>query len=235
VLTSYATGVERGQADLNVASIMALQRSRSAPHGVPALLPIPRSLPRASSFQTIQNAVKTVKTVRLGERTVVEREDPFSLSGFFPSSLGEENWSWLRGEEKVEKKIWTAEEAGMGGVLFGESDTLTQEAIKGEDKLGVLSLGGLFNDLEGKLWPLYNGATEGEGTRDEDREAVDEDSLWRGLCVRRGRALRTMAATADADAEGWKTPLDSAIDDYFPIWDIQPGKSRETKLPQVGG
>ncbi|KAF8078733.1 hypothetical protein FPV67DRAFT_75145 [Lyophyllum atratum] len=213
---------------------MALQRSKSAPQGIPALLAIPPSLPRASSFHTIQKAVNSVKTVPLAvevaERTNLERGDPFSLSGFFPSSLGEEKWGWLRGDEKAEKKIWAAEEGGSGNVLFAESDKLTQEAIKGEDKLGVLSLGRLFNDLEGKLWL----SSDNEVYRDEDREAVDEDSLWLGLRVRRGKTLRTTQETADGDAEDWKTPIDSAIDEYFPIWDIDSGNSRDTKLPHVG-
>ncbi|GLB36044.1 hypothetical protein LshimejAT787_0303320 [Lyophyllum shimeji] len=214
---------------------MALQRSKSAPQGIPALLPMPRSVPRASSFQTIQNAVKTVKTVPLAERTDMEREDPFSLLGFFPSSLGEEKWGWIRGEEKVEK-AWTAEEGESGSVLFGESDKLTQEAIKGEDKLGVLSLGGLFQDLEGKLWsPSSYGVAAEREAPDEDREAVDEDSLWLGLRVRRGKTLGTMPEMAGRDAEDWKTSIDSAIDEYFPIWDIDSGNSRETKLPQAGG
>jgi len=213
VLTSYATGLE----------MVPSWFERCVHHGSPAIQVRPPRYTRATTHTPQPLAVVT-------ERTTLERGDPFSLSGFFPSSLGEEKWDWLRGEEKVEKKIWAAEEGGSANVLFGESDKLTQEAIKGEDKLGVLSLGGLFNDLEGKLWL----SPDGEGYRDEDREAVDEDSLWLGLRVRRGKTLRTMPEMADADAEDWKTPIDSAIDEYFPIWDIDSGNSRDTKLPHVG-
>ncbi|KAF5384793.1 hypothetical protein D9615_001425 [Tricholomella constricta] len=215
---------------------MALQRSKSAPHGVPALVPAPTRLQRASSFHTIQQAVKPVKAAHMAaipERAAAEREDPFSLSGFFPSSLREDKWGWLRDEEKVEKKRWTAEDGGHGGVLFGESDKLTREVIKGEDKMGVLSLGGLLTELEGELRTSYGAAMGGDGEReamDGEREAMDEDSLWLALRLRRGTTLPEMPV---ADAEHWKTPVDSAIDEYFPIWDIQPGNSRGTKLPHV--
>lgn len=70
-----------------------------------------------------------------------------------------------------------------------------------------------------------------------DAEAVDEDSLWRGLRLRRDRTLSAVALPETAGgsrADGWKTPIDSAFDEYFPIWDINVGNSRATKVPHVG-
>lgn len=74
---------------------------------------------------------------------------PFNLSGFFPTSLSaiegeEEEWRWLRGEGeegKGEGQRYRGEEEGpvRGGrsAIFGEE---TSDAIKGEDKMGVLTL-----------------------------------------------------------------------------------------------
>ncbi|KAG5647628.1 hypothetical protein DXG03_008981 [Asterophora parasitica] len=206
----------------------ALQRSKSAPHGMPALLPAPASLVRASSFHTTQEAAKPVKKppmAAVAERVAEERGDPFSLSGFFPSSLGDDKWGWLRDEEKEQEKQWSTEDGDGGSVLFGEEDSMTREAIRLEDKLGVLSLGGILQTLAGEMRAEYDG--------DGEREAVDEETLWAGLRARRARTLSTLPEFAGRDAEDWKTPVDSAIDEYFPIWDIAAGNSRETKVPHV--
>ena len=94
----------------------------------------------------------------------VEREDPFSLSGFFPTSLAarehpdsEQEWDWLRAatdEDGAEEE----EEYRSGRVSpISESDSewnvptpcspdmedvLAGDAIKREDKLGILALSG---------------------------------------------------------------------------------------------
>ncbi|KAG5735951.1 hypothetical protein E4T56_gene1926 [Termitomyces sp. T112] len=111
---------------------MTLPRSKSAPDGVPALKPA-APLVRAASFHTIEETMKSEPLVAVEEHGEEERVDAFNLSGFFP---GEKKWGWVR------------EEGGMKtGSLFGASDRMTREAIKGEDKLGVLRLGELLARL----------------------------------------------------------------------------------------
>lgn len=120
---------------------MSLQRSKSAPHPISGLA---TSLPRVASFHHKQ--AKTGHVVTQLPTPRIEREDPFSLSGFFPTTLGEEDeWGWLR-DEGSDKEEWGGlhgEELEEGGVIFGhtESGNVTQDAIKDEDKLGILSLG----------------------------------------------------------------------------------------------
>ncbi|KAG6862407.1 hypothetical protein C0995_011847 [Termitomyces sp. Mi166 len=141
---------------------MTLPRSKSAPNGVPALIPAP--LVRAASFHTIEEVMKDIKSERLvaveekhGEE---EREDAFNLSGFFP---GEKKWGWM-GAEEAEGGVKTES-------LFGTSDRMTQEAIKREDKLGVLSLGELLKRLRGTKDEETEGSTGG-------RKVVDEPAVW---------------------------------------------------------
>lgn len=90
---------------------------------------MPAPLVRASSFHTIGEVIKGAKSERLVEHGEEEGQDAFNLSGFFPR---EKQWGWM--EEEADGGVKT-------GSLFGVSDRITQEAIKGEDKLGVLSLG----------------------------------------------------------------------------------------------
>jgi len=139
---------------------MSLKRSKSAPQPIATLITF--NLPRSHSQQYLQQNAQ-----RKGLRGLAvsptfsraDREDPFSLSGFFPSSFGgleeEEEWNWLREEDEEEgyrrsiEPLGIAEDAasvsslpGTPTVMFGHvEDELTREAIKGEDKLGVLSLG----------------------------------------------------------------------------------------------
>ncbi|KAG6832313.1 hypothetical protein H0H92_003546 [Tricholoma furcatifolium] len=184
---------------------MSLARSKSAPHGVPGLLLVPpSSLVRAASFHTIEEVVKDVKSDKLGRvRDYVEVEREDAFNlTGFFPKDLEYRWGWVREEEKVE------------GSLFGASDKMT-EAIEKEDKLGVLSLGRM----------LY------EGDYEEERKGlggvVDELSVW--LRYRQDGDWETGKSV---DAGDWKTSLDSAIDEYFPIWDIS-GNSRATKVPHV--
>ncbi|KAF9462131.1 hypothetical protein BDZ94DRAFT_1262011 [Collybia nuda] len=124
---------------------MSLQRSKSAPHPISGLT----SLPRTASFHYKQ--AKTGHATPL-HTPRIEKEDPFSLSGFFPRIYGnEDEWRWLRdeqqwvGSEKVAgpTEEEEEEEEEKYRVIFGqaESENTTREMIKDEDKLGVLSLG----------------------------------------------------------------------------------------------
>jgi hypothetical protein len=88
----------------------------------------------------------------------VEREDPFGLSGFFSSANlaatadEQEEWNWLRHEkdrDRTEDDVlsrsgssqdYMSQPPTPGGIMFSKEDELAGEEIKGEDKLGVLSL-----------------------------------------------------------------------------------------------
>jgi len=177
---------------------MALQRSKSAPHTLPAL--VQATVPRTSSFHTLQKHVRAATGAQLPPP-----EDPFSLSGFFPS-LRRERWGWLREETKLEDgDSDVAEEDDGVGALFGDSDEQTQEAIRDEDKLGVLSFGKLFRGRrEGeRLLSMY-----GQG------EAVDMESLYQSMRVERGEE------TGRLDGEWGKTGVESVIEGYFPVWEV---------------
>ncbi|KAF8898854.1 hypothetical protein BD779DRAFT_42854 [Infundibulicybe gibba] len=116
----------------------------------------------------------------------LERGDPFNLGGFFPSSLSdmEGEWDWLRSED--EPKGRPVSIANGTGITV-EGDIITRKSIKGEDKLGGVSL-----DVH-----LFDGSVNGEAGRllspYTDDEAVDHDSLYLTLCSRRqkhGRATK---------------------------------------------
>ncbi|RPD64862.1 hypothetical protein L227DRAFT_270845 [Lentinus tigrinus ALCF2SS1-6] len=94
----------------------------------------------------------------------VEREDPFSLSGFFPASLAareysdsEQGWDWLRAateDEADAEELQTYYRSGpVSPISESDSewniptpcspdmeDALAGDAIKREDKLGILAL-----------------------------------------------------------------------------------------------
>lgn len=136
---------------------MSLQRSKSAPHPFPTLLTT-SSLPRSTSH--VQLPQKLPKSAHPhvhfrppapspGFTPRTERADPFSLGEFFPSSLGytaetqTEEWNWLRdGEEENEDEENEAQEQEqVKDQTSQKNDELAEDAIKREDKLGVLSLG----------------------------------------------------------------------------------------------
>ncbi|KAG6818026.1 hypothetical protein H0H87_009181 [Tephrocybe sp. NHM501043] len=169
---------------------MSLQRSKSAPHGVSALLvPTYGGLVRVTSFHTIEQVVKDAKVERLP--TVVdqekedEREDAFNLSSFFPR---ENKWraGWARNEEKGKLEE---------GSLFGISDQMTREAIKGEDKMGVLSLSTLLrrlgvaaDDDDGGNGNGEEDEDEGEGLKARMRrvsQVLDEEMVWQRYQARK--------------------------------------------------
>ncbi len=140
-----------------------LVRSRSAPQPITALSPAASTastskgifIQRSSSHDDVDNsyvkrqiAIQTTKS----RQEAVSHGDPFHLSGFFPTSLSvigneEEEWRWLReeGEEKQEGGGQRGDEEGPIGsgrsMIFNEE---TSDTIRGEDKLGVLSLSELY-------------------------------------------------------------------------------------------
>ena len=87
----------------------------------------------------------------------VEKEDPFSLSGFFPANLvalehsaAEQEWDWLRassdeeGEYRPDLVSPVSESEDEWNLPTpcsqDAADAFTREAIKREDKLGILAL-----------------------------------------------------------------------------------------------
>ncbi|KIJ68562.1 hypothetical protein HYDPIDRAFT_81673 [Hydnomerulius pinastri MD-312] len=147
-----------------------------------------------------------------------EREDPFSLAGFFPPSsrfappFSEgERWEWLRHDEdryvspRDELRSvysFTEDEADGSlpptpgpGVFFARLDEdVAEEAIKGEDKMGVLSLNAIFLARDGharedKLYSPYS-----------EEEAVDHESLYLALSRRRhAESVRPVSAGSVGD------------------------------------
>lgn len=123
-------------------------RSKSAPHPLPGYFAVPSDLPRSSSHvhldRRVQKSARGFSQVHPSASPVIsprsEREDPFSLSGFFPSSMSSENeeWSWLRDEDKPDEDDGTLiEDEAAVRMLDGD----LKEMIKKEDKMGILSLG----------------------------------------------------------------------------------------------
>lgn len=94
----------------------------------------------------------------------VEREDPFSLSGFFPTNFAalehpdaDQEWDWLRATDEDEDEDGGAFRSGPVSPIsesddewpihtpcsLHDEDALTGAAIKREDKLGILTLSGM--------------------------------------------------------------------------------------------
>ncbi|TFK36817.1 hypothetical protein BDQ12DRAFT_226172 [Crucibulum laeve] len=161
---------------------MSISRSKSAPHTIVSMTP--SRLARSGSHQYLpgENWGQSSRGTKVTTRR--ERGDPFSLLGFFPVSLtgieSEDEWQWLREEERRDEKYEGGTSRSQS--IFGEKDEKgTGEAIKGEDKLGVLSLGEytmVFGQVAGDDERLMSPYWE---------EAVDEESLYLGLCARRKR------------------------------------------------
>ncbi|KIK07412.1 hypothetical protein K443DRAFT_673334 [Laccaria amethystina LaAM-08-1] len=155
---------------------MSLQRSKSAPHIVGS--PVKTiHLPRSTSHQQLQNSASNTR----GYTPRTEREDPFSLAGFFPAALveEEEEWRWLHAEEGESSEGDQVRTPSSG--IFGQAeDRNTREAIEGEDKLGVLALGqwGQSDEVDGPDIGLLS----------PYREVVDEESLYLAVSSQRETA-----------------------------------------------
>lgn len=130
---------------------MPIQRSQSAPQPIEALFNVTPA--KLSAAQGKGLALSRVKLLRSKSYVVdrsssssplaspwVERDDPFSLGGFFSTriALGEEQWGWLHGEKENEpgQSPFHVEER-----LERLEDEQAEKAIKDEDKFGLLSLG----------------------------------------------------------------------------------------------
>ncbi|KAI8980718.1 hypothetical protein BD414DRAFT_493074 [Trametes punicea] len=153
---------------------MSIPRSQSLPHvsslkitttglspSSPASSRRPK-LPRHRSAIVVSSSPQSLYTPR------TERDDPFSLGGFFPANLGafeylptDQQWDWLHPDAAAADE----DDYYLGGLspirsglvspiseddewdiptpcsaLADEHDALAQDAIRREDKLGILTL-----------------------------------------------------------------------------------------------
>jgi hypothetical protein len=149
----------------------------------------------------------------------LERDDPFNLTSFFPTSRiseEEERWSWLRTEDEheiTEEPI--ADENSYENKTAGE-------VIKSEDKLGVLSLSQLFfwYDVGRSLKMLSDTLFAARGHEDlpmddrllspySDEDVVDVESLYLALHQRRRRDAQRGVADAKPAIGGLFLPADA--------------------------
>lgn len=134
----------------SVTSLSASQADTAGPRARP-------KLPRHRSAVT----VSAIPHFASAYTPRVEREDPFSLSGFFPTNLpaltseptSQHEWDWLRAEEDevpterfsgpVSPISESDDEWNIPTPLSPDvEDALARDAIKREDKLGILALTG---------------------------------------------------------------------------------------------
>ncbi|KAI0778476.1 hypothetical protein BD413DRAFT_465769 [Trametes elegans] len=198
----------------------SLPRSQSVPHvgSLRITTDLPRSPTQGSrpKLPRHRSAVAVSGTQPLASLYTPrsEREDPFSLGGFFPSNLGafdsspvEHEWDWLHSpDDDAPRAVRSPLRSGLVSpiseddeweiptpcsALAETGDTLARDAIKREDKLGILALGGTS--------PLALHAahshSHGEDVYGEDRllspytqpgDPLDDDAVYDAL-----RALRT--------------------------------------------
>lgn len=123
-------------------------------------------------------------------------EDPFSLTGFFPSFPAEtpargEEWDWIRSDEEEEQTYpdnippWGEEE--------GSYEEFAKQVIDGEDKLGMLAFSSenipalLRSVFERPISPVHVSPLAVD-------EALDLDGVHTKVC-----SLRTTAASEEAE------------------------------------
>ncbi|KAG1749887.1 uncharacterized protein EDB91DRAFT_1110209 [Suillus paluster] len=126
-----------------------------------------------------------------------DREDPFSLAGFFPASYlvsperEGERWEWLRQEQPErfgDDEVQSLEDNDgslprtPGPVIFARAAEYDiEETIKGEDKMGVLS--------------VLNNIDYGED------EVVDHESLY--LALSKLRQVENSTAGGQEEMKWW--------------------------------
>ena len=126
------------------------KRSKSAPQ-----LAIPLPLHGAEDNATLSLLYKRqqsfVHSQVTGPSTSTPRDEPFALSGFFPSYLSplkesdnDERWSWLKGDDEEDlESVYTASEEDptvpSTPIEYDGSEN-PDRVIQGEDKLGILRI-----------------------------------------------------------------------------------------------
>jgi len=165
---------------------MSLQRSQSVPHSIGHVQP---GLPRSVSHQQLpRNTYKpSVKRTASVIGTSSLRKDPFSLTGFFPTSRStdSEEWSWLREErddEEDEERHETTDEERWpkGSVMSRQGNEELTRVIRDQDKMGVLSIG--TDEFSWKKTDdNYYGEERLVSPYYSKEEAVDFESLYETL------------------------------------------------------
>jgi len=193
---------------------MPIKRSQSAPQPVAAVFcPTKADVNDTGARAALARSKSYLVQPSAANSPLVEREDPFSLSGFFPASHRtapeDEQWKWLRTEEEAEDDKVSVSSFSVDdddSVLGELEDKLAGETIKGEDKLGVLSLVTMFSrtdpDTEDRLFSPYI----------ED-EAVDHESLYLSLCARRRANSRLHSSQATESSLQMENLFFPATDD----------------------
>ncbi|KAG2154734.1 hypothetical protein DEU56DRAFT_707800, partial [Suillus clintonianus] len=149
---------------------MAMRRSNTAPQPLECQVrpPLARAkstidgfIPRLHQPSLPQYRFSVSSTAASPLASPRDREDPFSLTGFFPAlspARKGEHWEWLR-QEQLEPSYGHAEDEldsiyslpdddvdgslprTPGPVVFARAaEDVIEKTIKGEDKMGVLSV-----------------------------------------------------------------------------------------------
>lgn len=127
---------------------MPIQRSKSAPQSIAGVSTV--HVARSYSHENVHHKPVQVAPFRPGSSRAlalpssrVHKGDPFNLGNFFPTSRvfeEEEDWNWLRSDHSTHAESMAVVRT-PAPMMFGlVGDKLATEAIKNEDKLGVLSL-----------------------------------------------------------------------------------------------
>lgn len=184
---------------------MSIPRSQSVPHvgslkittaDLPGPGPRTRThLPRHRSAVAVAGTIQPPLSSLYSPRS--EREDPFSLGGFFPAPLGtfenspvEHEWDWLHAADDAatgthrspsarstrsglvsplsEDDEW--EVRTPGSAFADEGDALARDAILREDKMGILALSGMSPPLRSRM--MWNTEAEWDAGA-HCRQAVD--------------------------------------------------------------
>jgi len=145
---------------------------------------------------------------------LLEREDPFNLSGFFPGPLTagtDQQWNWLRAQESDSSDEEDESEIDPSmphTPILADADLL----IRSEDKMGILTLSNLLETMK----------TDGIGAEmqlnlmspyDEDDDVLDSaDSLYDTFKARRLASERLEDASLYYPAGGLFSPVEENED-----------------------
>ena len=128
---------------------MSIQRSKSAPQLVSGTSTV--HVPRSYSYENVHCKSTRVPPLHrplaplASPSSRIHRGDPFSLGNFFPTSRlsDEDDWNWLDAidEEPEATSASTSAFFDLAEDRVAAEDKYAAEAIRSEDKLGILSFG----------------------------------------------------------------------------------------------
>ncbi|KAF9496092.1 hypothetical protein BDN71DRAFT_1506009 [Pleurotus eryngii] len=187
---------------------MSLKRTYTSPHPLTTKAVSP-ALRRTNSHHHLASLSYEVPPQQSPR---VIKEDPFSLSGFFPSALAgteedRDEWNWLSPESvepatSPESYSLNADYADLVDTIValdvsGEEELMTR-TIEKEDKLGILSLARVL------------GGRDEEYKQEEYRmlspyladDPVDDNALYMNLCARRESHSRGFSWETETGFDG---------------------------------